>query len=297
VLPALLIGYDGRTFSPEVFSGVSEAIRELGVSILDAGRCTAASLQESLRCSPEAAGALLITGAGFPVGWSGLDAYDHDGESVQVIWREYGVSLYADAASPVGGAAMETGSHNPGGSGLRLRLELPAVDEHFPGIRRLARRSGRHILAGHEDRYREWLGSWYRSGSGPRLLVATDDLLLRERVQWLAESAGASLSWCSISDAGRSGSGLILEVQEDDRRFELRRIGGASVTAERLASILNSSGGHRFSQLTAHADPVSNRLWLTDAARPGGIGMTERIEDALVTAGLLLSRGLHAALD
>jgi hypothetical protein len=152
------------------------------------------------------------------------------------------------------------------------------------------------MLAGHEEQYRNWLGSWYRSVQGPRLLVATDDALLRERVQWLAESAGAAVSWCSTQDGRRSGSDLILEVQEDDRRFEFRRPGGESVTAERLASILNSSGGHRYSQLTAHADPVSNRLWLTDAARPGGSGMTERIEDALVTAGLLLSRGLHATL-
>jgi hypothetical protein len=62
------------------------------------------------------------------------------------------------------------------------------------------------------------------------------------------------------------------------------------VSVDQLTAVLNTADGYRRTQLTAHADPITGRLWLTDAARPGSVGLTEHIEDALVLAGLLLSR-------
>lgn len=280
-IPELLLGYDGRSFSPEVFAGVSAAIREQGVTVLDSGRCTAASLHESLRCQSRAAGAIFVTGAGRPQGWTGLDAFDPAGDGVQIIWREFGITLETLAAGANLAATDST---------ARLCLSLPRDGRGLTGLRRLARRSGRHLLANSEEQYREWLVAWHEAAVGCRLLIGTDDLLVRQRVQWLSETVGAAVGWCSAQEARKAIPHPTLEVLEDDRQFVFRRAGGAVVPVEQLAAILNSADGYRRSQLTAHADPVTGRLWLTDAARPGSPRMTERVEDSLVMAGLLLSR-------
>jgi hypothetical protein len=284
-IPELLLGYDGRSFSPEVFAGVAAAIREQGVTVLDAGRCTAASLQESLRCQPRAAGAILVTGAGRPQGWSGLDAFDQSGDGAQVVWKEFGVTLETLAAED-----SESPTESATRSSTRLCLSMPRDGRSLTGLRRLARRSGRHVIACGEQEYRDWLAGWHQTTVGRRLLVGTDDPLLRQRVQWLAETVGAAVSWCSAQEARKAASQPTLEVLEDDRRSVFRRVGGTVVSVDQLTAVLNTADGYRRTQLTAHADPITGRLWLTDAARPGSVGLTEHIEDALVLAGLLLSR-------
>jgi len=293
-LPELLLGFDGRAFSAEVFAGAVTAVRELGANVLDVGRSTAALLQEVLRCHPRLAGALFITGAGAPAGWSGLDATDVAGDGVQVVWREFGVGLRSMAV-----AGQSDGLPEPQ-SGLRLSLQLPEAVRGGRALRRLSRTAGRYAALDFEERYREWLKGWHGGLSSARLLVGTDDGLVRQRVQWLAEHCGWSLAVCSAAEARRAESGASIEVLEDDRWFVLRRAGGERVAAERLAQWLNSAtaAGSRTSQLTAHADAVTGRLWFSDAARPGNAGMTERIEDALAVAGVLLgSAGLLSDLQ
>lgn len=285
-IPELLLGFDARVFSSEVFAGVVAAVRELGVGVLDAGRCTSASLQELLRCNPRVAGALFVTGAGAPAGWSGLDATDASGDGVQVVWRDVGVVLRV-----VGG----------GGGGQRLSLELSGVDLGVLRGRRLSRSAGRYESLDFEPRYRDWLRGWnHGAGSGSRrLLAGTDDPLVKQRLQWLAEHCGWSVAVSSVAEARRAESGLSLEVLEDDRWFVLRQCGGERIAAEKLALWLNTAvaGSSRSSQLTAHADSVTGRLWFTDSARPGNAGLTERIEDALAAAGILLGAGGLSALQ
>ena len=293
-LPELLMGFDGRVFSAEVFAGAVTAVRELGVDVVDVGRSTAALLQEVLRCHPRLAGALFVTGAGAPAGWSGLDATDVAGDGVQVVWREFGVGLRSTVA-----AGQSDGLQEPQ-SGLRLSLQLPEAVRGGRTLRRLSRTAGHYAALDFEDRYRDWLKGWHGGVSSARLLVGTDDGLVRQRVQWLAEHCGWSLAVCSAAESRRAESGAAIEVLEDDRWFVLRRAGGERVAAEHLAQRLNSgaAAGSRTSQLTAHADSVTGRLWFSDAARPGNAGMTERIEDALAVAGVLLgTAGLLSELQ
>jgi hypothetical protein len=290
-LPELLIACDSRSFSAEVFVGVVAAVRELGLPVLDAGRSTAAMLQEVLRCHSRLAGALFVTGAGAPAGWSGLDAIDMNGDGVQVVWRDFGVALRS--------GARQSGASQDSQGALRISLDLPETGHGSRAMRRLSRTAGHYRSLDFEQRYRDWLKGWHAGSSSQRLLVGTDDGLVKQRVQWLAEHAGWSLAVCSAAEARSAASSLSFEVLEDDRWFVLRKAGGGRVAAEELAQRLNSSAaGSRTSQLTAHADPVTGRLWFSDAARPGNAGMTERVEDALAAAGVLLgTSGLLAELQ
>jgi len=280
--PELLMGFDSRGFSAEVFAAVVTAIRELGVDVLDAGRSTSASLQEVLRCYPRLAGALFVTGAGAAAGWSGLDATDVAGDGVQVVWRDFGVVLRS--------AAADSGQLPAAAAPMRLSLELPESGTGGRPLRRFSRTLGRYETLDFEPRYREWLRGWHRGTSMQRLLVGADDVLVQQRVQWLAENCGWTVAACSLAEARRAGSGPALEVHDNDRWLVLRRAGGERVDAGLLAARLNSAtaAAARSSQLTAHADSVTGRLWFTDSARPGTVGLTERIEDALAVVAMLL---------
>jgi hypothetical protein len=59
----VIIGYDGRSASVDLAIGVVAAVREFGIPVKDAGRCTAASVQEATRFFPECCGSILLTGA------------------------------------------------------------------------------------------------------------------------------------------------------------------------------------------------------------------------------------------
>ena len=65
---AVAIGYDGRLGSPDLFAGVNSAVRQNGCNVVDAGRCTAASLLNVFRMNPGVRGAILVTGAGGSAG-------------------------------------------------------------------------------------------------------------------------------------------------------------------------------------------------------------------------------------
>ena len=319
VLRPVITGYDGRAFSPDLYAGITAAVTEMGFGILDMGRTTMAALQEAIRSSPEMLGGILITGAGYPAAWTGLDVLDSRGEAVPVVWKDFGVRLQqvVDERMPVVPLATEGNvedrgwqrimrqirgneldATNESSTGLAvstnarpnvLRLVLPEESARAAWPRRLSRQSGVQRVESFEERYRDWLLRWYPEDYDARLIIRTDDVLLRSRIQWISERARVSLITASVVEPESRGAGLqSLVILEDDRRFEWRDSHGVRISAMDFARGLNTAIGSRASQMTAHADVVTDRLWLTDAARPVSAWTTERIEDALAIAGLTL---------
>ncbi|MFN9970665.1 MAG: hypothetical protein ACK58T_12270, partial [Phycisphaerae bacterium] len=92
-LPTLVAGYDGRNCSPDIFVGVITAITEYGLPVLDIGCTTHASLLEAIRSFPEAAGGIIVTGAGTRTSFTGFDVFDRQGGSVPVSWQNEGFEL------------------------------------------------------------------------------------------------------------------------------------------------------------------------------------------------------------
>jgi len=308
----VVIGYDGRSSSPDIFVGVTSAVREFGLSILDIGRCTAASIQEAVRSCPECSGAILITGSGMLPLWTGLDVFDSVGDPVPVVWKDFGVRLQyvsLETEAPQSPAAktesierdpaveemlrrVRRGSdetQNP--SALRqtvLRLQLPAPEQRQLWARRLSRQSGSHEVIDFEDRYRQWLLRWYPQSSSARILVRSDDPLMGQRIAWLSSRTGLEIIGRSVNDSGDVPScRLKVTIHEDDREFTLANGYGEIISPERLAAQLNDAIHSKNSQVTAHADAASGRFWLTDSGRPLSAGNTEHVRDGLAVAGLL----------
>ena len=307
----VVVGYDGRSSSPDIFVGVTAAVREMGLSVFDIGRCTAASIQEAARSLPGCAGTMLVTGAGMPASWTGLDVMDSHGESVPVVWKDFGVRLQHVTSNSLhvdNDANNRVDSNNDGLSEVlrrirgevetatprdpvtaHLRLWLPTPEERVRWSGRLSRHSGQHEVVNFEPRYREWLTRWYPQPCSLRVLLRSDDTLIQERATWLAEQTGVELYVRSMrDDVSIPACRFAMTVFEDDRQFLINDDHNSDVTPERLALLMNAAIHSQSSQVTAHADAASGRFWLTDARRRSELEGTEHVRDALAILGLTM---------
>ena len=268
----VIVGYDGRSASVDLAIGVVAASREFGLPVIDIGRCTAASIQEAARSFRESCGAILVTGAGSPNAWAGLDAFDRNGDTVPVVWKDVGVQL----------------EHVSSDAGAFLKLQLPDTATRARWARRLTRQSGPHNVVSFEDRYRDWLLRWYPKQSTLRILVRTDDELIQQRLAWISGLTGMEIICRSSHDSSVPPHvAMTMTVPEDDRRFQIVNAGNQIVPVDRLALILNRAMHRQSVHVTAHADAASSRFWISDTARIGAPGAAESIHDALATLGLI----------
>lgn len=268
----IVVGYDGRSSSVDLAIGVVAACREFGLPVIDIGRCTATSILEAARSFRECCGAILLTGAGAPNAWAGLDVFDRSGDTVPVVWKDVGVKL----------------EHVSSDVGAFLKLQLPDTTARARWARRLTRQSGAHNVISFEDRYRDWLLRWYPKQSTLRILVRTDDDLIQQRLAWISAVTGLEIICRSLHDSSVPPHvAMTMTVPEDDRQFQIINAANQIVTVDRLALILNRAMHSQSVHVTAHADGASGRFWISDAARIGSPGSAESIYDALATLGLV----------
>ena len=331
----LAIGYDSRNSSPDLFSGVLDAVREFGIPIFDVGRCTAASLQAFVRSEESCCGSLLITGAGMPTSWNGIDAMDAEGDPMPVVWKEFSVRLdhiasratnevessvknirrdgstnedsavdemlrrirgelsHAASSDETTRSSSLSGHPRSGHSwghaaSLQLRIDVPAPEIRQRWMRRLRRESGAHEVVAFEESYRQSLLRWYPQHGESRILVCSDDELIHDRVEWLRAQTGLELICRGTKDdADIPACRFSMLIHEDDREFALCGRRGDAISSERLAGVINRAIQSGASHVTAHADDVSGRFWLSDSARSGSRLVTDRIRDSLITLGLI----------
>ncbi|MDA1231832.1 MAG: hypothetical protein O2856_13750, partial [Planctomycetota bacterium] len=268
----VIVGYDGRSASVDLAIGVVSASREFGLPVIDIGRCTAASIQEAARSFQTCCGSILVTGAGFPNAWAGIDVFDPQGDAVPVVWKDVGIQL----------------QHVSSEAASFLKLQLPDSATRAHWARRLSRQSGSHEVVNFEDRYRDWLLHWYPKHSTLRVLVRTDDDTIQQRLNWISQTTGMEIISRSPHDLTVPPHvSITMTATEDDRQFQIVNLNGQLVNPERLALALNRAMHTQSSHMTAHADAAAGRFWLTNTARSGSQRSTESVHDALASLGLI----------
>ena len=293
---AMIAGYDSREFAPDIFVGVTSAIREFGMPVIDLGRCTAASALEAMRSTSDVVGAVIVTGAGAEPSFIGLDVFDRLGHSVPVIWTDHGVRLQSlteqrldrnSTSPPLSESAQESTAGQQ--QGFQVVLLLPEDASAAESRYRISRQYGQHTSIEFEQRYRQWLMRWYPPTSQEHVVIRCDDPLIIERMQWLSAQTGFSVLCRSRCDSSKGPSrSWIMTIDEDDRQFLLVDPSGQELQSSQLAKLINSQMRSRTSHVTAHADDVSARFWLADTGRPTSGQSTEQIRDALAVLGLVL---------
>lgn len=307
VIPSVIVGYDGRLSSPDIFVGVTSSIREFGMPVIDVGRSTAASLTEAIRSLPNAAGAVLVTGAGSPSSHTGMDVFDQNGDPVPVVWKDHGIRMRAVSEQSGSDIRSLQKHENVNKESLAAALLPPRTTEAIASAaplmmlslpdewqktnhtRRIARRSGAHQIVEFELKYRQWLTRWYPDSFHGTVVIQCCDALIAERIQWLSSRTGINFVFRDTQSASGTVHGMFtMIVDEDDRSFCVCDRHGQRIVTSDLVNLINQRGGGRSGHVTAHSDAASGRFWLTDAARPISGNAVEHVRDALATLGLLL---------
>jgi phosphomannomutase len=76
--PLIVIAHDERPSSPDIATGVGQALRRMGCQVVDIGLTTRPCFMFAI-AHLTARGGIMVTGAGCDPGWTGLDFVDHDG--------------------------------------------------------------------------------------------------------------------------------------------------------------------------------------------------------------------------
>lgn len=301
----IVLGFDGRHGSPDIFAGVLEAVRQSGVNVIDAGRGSFASLLHVCRNTPDAAALMIATGAGGRSGDVGLDVFLRDGQTVAVPWSDYGItacrsqSVHDSADASVQSPAIQEKLNQirtqrvESGDGGETFLTMPGQFDtrrvqgnHY----RTGRRCGARRTTASEHAYRDWLRKWWPEQCRVSASILVHDVLTRERLEWLA----GERELCLHIEFGGSSDDMqkvqfTAGIAEDDRFLELTGSRGRTLAAAEVADWINSSGRPTKAQVTAHVAPEENRLLLVDVATPESGRQHQVISDGLATLGFILA--------
>lgn len=297
----LLLGYDGRSTSADLYPSVLSAAQHVGCNVISINLCTPASLLYAMRTTPGCRAGILVTGLGCASGWSGLDVFDVTGESPPIAWERYGIrleSLAHERCSPElnrhDSVTLETvaGPHHPDSRCAMQRLVLPAADVRAAWKHRPGRSAGWLRDGTMESRYRNWLAARFTGSAGRSLTVVSSCPLIRQRLHWLEEQSGIRVTVMdSPSHASRAAIGVCVEIPDDDRSCEVRSATGMLVGAPELALIINASpwqGNASELRLTAIADEDSGSVRLLESNRSTAAA-SPFIRDALALVGTVAS--------
>lgn len=317
----VVVGYDGRPGSADIFSGVVSAVQQNGCNVVDAGRSTAASVLNVSRRYPHLCGSLLVTGAGEKTGYVGLDIFDPHGQGVAVPWQKFGVSVRMphrmdDSRPSESFDQANFGSEAIDNVGARLRdlrsgrqpetlaedattfLQLPELHNSAGAVFRANRRSGTLTAIPAEKFYQDWLLRWWPVHSRqPACFLVNDDQTAR-RLEWLMRHCSLnievqrqrnSLLKNSIERRVAAGETVSFELQEDDRFLTVRSRRGREISVEELAAWMNRCMPTASAHLTAHASPCGRRVLLVDVATPDTGHQQQVISDGLALAGWVLT--------
>ncbi len=311
---AIAIGYDGRRGSPDLFAGVNSAVRQNGCDVVDAGRCTAASLLNVFRTNPGIKAAILVTGAGGAAGDVGMDVFTQDQQPVPVPWQKFGVinrTCHTDRRDTSAVNMEDALAQFRSGRPVRKpaaaeavpfeesELILPNLTDSGQHLFRSVRHSGGITSVQSEDDYRQWLQRWWPSTSDVEVTAVVADSVVADRLQWLASDRALNIQLrttqaafaaeeTDVVESGRK-TAVRFEIAEDDRFVTVSTRHNTVHASDKIAGWINSATHAGNSHVTAHATADGSRILLADVAAPNTGLQQELISDGLAIAGLVTS--------
>ncbi|MEZ6127105.1 MAG: hypothetical protein R3C59_00320 [Planctomycetaceae bacterium] len=320
----IAVGYDGCHGSADVFSGVVSAVMQNGCHVIDAGRCTAASLQHVCRRYPQLSGSVLVTGSGGEFGDIGLDVFDTHGQAVAIPWQKFGVSVRLPDRNRTVVSAIPADEHSvvspsqavqetlqrlridslpddnvatdASGAAPQAILQLPSIQDSAGHIFRSNRRSGSVSSVMSERFYEDWLLRWWPVHSRQQARFFVRDEQAIRRLEWLTSRCTLNVEIHCGTDSSMTTFGSATEdagvsffLEDDDRFLGITSRRGRRLSVVEVADWVNrwmpATSGH----LTAHAAPDGRRVLLVDVAAPNTGCSQQVISDGLALAGWVLT--------
>ncbi|MCH2210724.1 MAG: hypothetical protein MK110_05445 [Fuerstiella sp.] len=320
--PMVVTGYDGRASSPDIYAGIVTATLQNGCHVIDTGRATAASIQETCRNQTRPCWGIIVTGAGAIPSVTGFDLFDDCGQGVSIPWQASGIRIQqiresntqfensdsTDRRDVV--ARLKHSIHSGESDEYPLTADISPVDSTLSSLElprqatisaarfRRARRSGQCHSIDAESAYRRWLHTWFPKSITARIICSSCDPLVRDRLQWLFSESGRSVD-VVVSHSSASAIQQLsqrvrkihadwgISIAEDDRYMTVVNRDGYVLENEHLSGWLNETVGSVRDHVSTHVPAEEDRIVLLDAGRPNQGAAHEVISDSLALLGCL----------
>lgn len=321
-LPAhltIVMGYDGRSSSPDIYAGTVSAAIQNGCHVIDTGRSTASSIQETCRTISGADFGIIITGAGETRSVTGFDVFDAYGQSVSIPWQTWGIRMRSQSESgepeqdpqiPDAMARLKQSilgnqlSPYPAPSSINdaetvtTILEFPERTSGAASRYRVSRHSGTCQLLDVESSFRNWLKKWFPESVETRVACVCFDPLTAERLEWLFLKAGLTADVVAGVESTSGAEQLSQRVREthaqwgiciaeDDRYAIVANQHGHCLTAEQLSAWINDSIQIARPHVTTHVPSDDDRIVIMDAGRPNQSASHDVISDGIALMGCI----------
>jgi len=319
----VVIGYDGRASSPDIYAGVVSAAIQNGTNVIDAGRSTAAAIQEACRSFSDVAAGLIVTGAGAADSLTGFDLFDRTGNPVPIAWQDWNVTVRRQFVSGLMDDAEQANTHSdimsrlqasirsdemspyptslPAADGSPSQstiLELPGASTLFGCEYRQSRATGSCDMIESEELYRRHLSRWFPEEVSTRVTCLCSDELVADRLEWLSTRPGLTIdivpSMSRLAGPDQLTSRIAevhahwgLMISDDDRYVTIANRHGSILDGQVLAEWVNSSIRTVMPHVTAHVPDGEDRVVLLDAGRPHQPDANEVISDGLALMGCI----------
>ncbi|MCH2202551.1 MAG: hypothetical protein MK102_11320 [Fuerstiella sp.] len=320
--PMIVMGYDGRASSPDIYAGIVTATLQNGCHVIDAGRATAASIQETCRNLAKPCWGVIVTGAGAEPSATGFDIFDVCGQAISIPWQSFGIRIQqihesngtiedSDLADrrdvlarlkhSIHSSEFDeypvTTNRNPVDPAVSS-LELPRQASLSAAQFRRARSSGRCQPNDAEPAYRRWLHTWFPKSITSRIVCSSSDPLVIDRLLWLFSESGSAADVVPAhpSDAAKqqisqrvreTHADWGISIAEDDRYMTLVNHDGHVLMTEPLCAWLNENVGSVRDHVSTHVPAGEDRIVLLDAGRPNQGAGHEVIADSVALLGCL----------
>ncbi len=320
--PTFVMGYDGRPSSPDIYAELVSATLQNGCHVIEVGRSTPASIQETCRSVGDASLSIIATGAGESSSFTGFDVFDVHGQPVSIPWQSYDVSvrrfhhcdrddllpefserrdaitrlkqsIQTDELNQYPAPLTESQAH----SNLTC-LELSDQAAGSAAKYRISRRSGRCRSVDAESSYREWIQKWFPQSLDTTMICVCFDPLIAARLEWLFTESNSSLhvirgvesraSHEQISQRVReTQSQWGICIEEDDRYMTVANQYGRCLSNEQLSAWINEKIRTIRPHITTHVPAGENRIVMLDAGRPNQADACEILSDSMMIMGCI----------
>ena len=281
-------GFTGHRGGPDIFAGVVSAVLQAGCNVIDVGRCTAASLHHCLRTDDAAKYGILVTGAGAAPHDIGLDVICDDGRPIAIPWADHGLSATTLNQAPADEATtvlqLDRGGQTSGHADFSPR----------PG-----RCSGQLSTTVSEDNYRRWLAAWWPSQDERSMTMIVPRDYSAQRIAWLTDITDCHITQAASGESASPdspGGMFTIRIHDDDRFMTATSASGRRISADALASWINTARRTHVQHITAHVSTLENQIRLCDVAAPNSADAQNTICDALAISGLITTLSQHNPL-
>ena len=209
--PVVVVGFDERSSSPDIVTGVAAALRRMSCQVVDISQTSAPCFRFAV-AHLQAAGGVLISGHGCEPAWTGLDFVGKQGRPISVVGRRSADSDVGHVFNvPQPDRHVENVPHGDGRATRTISLD-DIHDRWEHGAARPLRQGGSQRVFPASVPYLAGLWQHFHALRPLRVAIACPVRFVRETLDALFAKLPVTLNWVEIPQRSRN----LLNTEDSD---------------------------------------------------------------------------------